>query len=508
MLTCCRESRLQLLWPLLLAILFWHSTSSAQTKVRSSQINLGDNSAFTGNLSDTPRQNQFAGYPLNNVRYVDGIFYPYTATGIQNCINDARTLGSGTGFCDARGVPSIALGTTEIDVGDGIHAVVLLLPTFATWTSAITNGTGCAIKQFNKTSIIGTTTAGSALFVLAPASAATNAFALYCTDPSAPGGGSYIHAEGMGITNTVGATMAKAAFVVQHLFDNTEYRDIFVSNTSGKGVVVADACCGTTFYNLTINGQYGSGAIPLVIGDSGIGGILSGGVVGVSFVNASVTHPGSGQNNIQISDSNFNENIQFDNLYMEPNNVDTKTALVQIFANAHNITFNGFNASGAWAALCTSYVVDVATWAGPSNDVFLNGKSGCTNASNIVNDHITGVQLHGAAAFGQAPAYISGTLIWQTGTEYCGATTGARQACAKTIQTAPLIVWGDVQLNTTPTQSITTLPFSDAFYSCTGSDLTTAAGIVSFNTYASSSVTIQETGGVNTDHLRYLCVGH
>lgn len=92
--------------------------------------------------------------------------------------------------------------------------------------------------------------------------------------------------------------------------------------------------------------------------------------------------------------------------------------------------------------------------------------------------------------------------------EYCGATTGATQACAKTVQTLPIIVWGDVTLNTATSQSITTLPFTDALYSCSGSDLTTAAGVVTFNTYASTSVTIVETGGVNTDHLRWQCAGH
>jgi len=92
--------------------------------------------------------------------------------------------------------------------------------------------------------------------------------------------------------------------------------------------------------------------------------------------------------------------------------------------------------------------------------------------------------------------------------EYCGATSGGTQACAKTVQALPLIVWGDVTLNTATSQSITTLPFTDGLYSCSGSDLTTAAGIVSFNTYAAASVTIAESGGMNTDHLRYQCVGH
>lgn len=93
--------------------------------------------------------------------------------------------------------------------------------------------------------------------------------------------------------------------------------------------------------------------------------------------------------------------------------------------------------------------------------------------------------------------------------EYCGATSGATQACAKTVQNLPIVVFGDVTLNTATTQAITTLPFTAAAdYSCSGSDLTTAAGTVSFPTYTSGAqVTIQETNGANTDHLRWMCVG-
>lgn len=91
---------------------------------------------------------------------------------------------------------------------------------------------------------------------------------------------------------------------------------------------------------------------------------------------------------------------------------------------------------------------------------------------------------------------------------YCGATSGATQLCSQTMERLPFIAWGDVLLNTATTQSITGLPFTAATYSCSGSDLTTAAGVVSFNTYANTSVTIQENGGANTDHLRFICAGN
>jgi hypothetical protein len=91
---------------------------------------------------------------------------------------------------------------------------------------------------------------------------------------------------------------------------------------------------------------------------------------------------------------------------------------------------------------------------------------------------------------------------------YCGATSGATQNCTQTVQSAPLTVHGDVTLNTATTQSIGNLPFTAATYSCSGSDLTTVTGIVNFNTYANGSVVISESGGTNTDHLRYICVGN
>jgi hypothetical protein len=94
--------------------------------------------------------------------------------------------------------------------------------------------------------------------------------------------------------------------------------------------------------------------------------------------------------------------------------------------------------------------------------------------------------------------------------EDCGATSGASQRCAKIIKASPVVVFGEVTLNTAATQVISTLPFTgSATYSCSGSDLTTPAGVVTFPTYTSGAqATIQETGGNMTDHLRWMCVGY
>ena len=94
--------------------------------------------------------------------------------------------------------------------------------------------------------------------------------------------------------------------------------------------------------------------------------------------------------------------------------------------------------------------------------------------------------------------------------EACGSTSGATQACAGTVESPGIIVFGNVTLNSAATQAITTLPFTAAGdYACTGSDYSTAAGIVSFSVYASgASATIKESGGATTDILYYMCVGY
>jgi len=111
-----------------------------------------------------------------------------------------------------------------------------------------------------------------------------------------------------------------------------------------------------------------------------------------------------------------------------------------------------------------------------------------------------------ADAIHQSPP-VSGTLSQATEL-YCGATSRATQACAKTVEHLPIIAFGDVTLNGTSSQLITKLPFTAATFSCSGSDLTNVAGTVSFNAYMSTSVTVYESGGGTADHLRYLCVGY
>jgi hypothetical protein len=166
------------------------------------------------------------------------------------------------------------------------------------------------------------------------------------------------------------------------------------------------------------------------------------------------------------------------------------------------------NTANTWGAiqhllsiLPVSSAAHVGESTNPWSNLFVGGGSG----------NYTDVQS--LASGRRAASFLNGSGLisfYQVGA--CGATSGATQACAGSPTSSPVVnsiaVFGEVTLNTAATQSITTLPFTaGGDYSCAGSDLTNAAGIVSFNTYTAASVTIQESGGGTSDHLRYFCIG-
>lgn len=121
-------------------------------------------------------------------------------------------------------------------------------------------------------------------------------------------------------------------------------------------------------------------------------------------------------------------------------------------------------------------------------------------------------QITSTLATGTAPLSIASTTPVATLTvsnhptlQDCGSTS----TCANTQKTAALVVRGSVAFPTATTVTLTALPFTSASsYSCTASDVTTAAGVVNATTYTSgSSVIFTETNGTNTDTIRYSCIG-
>jgi len=54
----------------------------------------------------------------------------------------------------------------------------------------------------------------------------------------------------------------------------------------------------------------------------------------------------------------------------------------------------------------TAYMVDIATWGGPTNDTF-SGFESVTH--KLINDHVTGTQINGDSTYGANALYISGS---------------------------------------------------------------------------------------------------
>jgi hypothetical protein len=198
-----------------------------------------------------------------------------------------------------------------------------------------------------------------------------------------------------------------------------------------------------------------------------------------------------------------------------------------IFSNAYNsrnLTVLGIVATSGnlVADQINDKIISASAEGGSLGMYSVGGGSAHTliTSSPHLNSRFPGVALLGSASGSVthlAPP-VSGTNTITdpaaTGTtslaavENCGGTQGETQMCARSVETLPMIVWGTANLNSAASQSIEKLPFSDALFSCTGSDETTPAGIVSFSSYKSDSVIIRETHGATTDRLRYICVGH
>ena len=124
------------------------------------------------------------------------------------------------------------------------------------------------------------------------------------------------------------------------------------------------------------------------------------------------------------------------------------------------------------------------------------------NAANN-SAQITGTfSANRVVTFPDVSMTVSGSIF-----EDCGATSGSTQNCAATIKPVMYIVRGQTTLNGASSQAITNLPFSGSTYSCAGSDQTNTLGLVDFGSYGASSVVISQTGGGNTDLLKYICIG-
>jgi hypothetical protein len=157
------------------------------------------------------------------------------------------------------------------------------------------------------------------------------------------------------------------------------------------------------------------------------------------------------------------------------------------------------------------YVEDLSTHTGITNK-FAFKSLGASDTMSVAGPITTASQFTSTLATGTAPFSIASTTPVANLTVSNHPTLvdcGTTSTCSAARKTAALIVRGSVALPTAATVTVTSLPFtSSSSYSCTAGDQTNPAGVINATTYTSgSSVTFTETDGVNTDTIRYICVG-
>lgn len=202
----------------------------------------------------------------------------------------------------------------------------------------------------------------------------------------------------------------------------------------------------------------------------------------------------------------------------------------QAITGGHSLTVNTNFVVSATGDLNIGSLIGIqeATGEGDFGALSINSSGGgstcasvasvCWNAGNgspegVLAAHIGSIYSQLDSAGGAYGIWVKSNGVGITGwvqqpvlkVEDCGTTT----VCAKTVKPVPFVIFGDVTFPGATTVSLSSLPFtSSSSYSCSASDLTTAAGVINFTTYTSgSAATLTETGGTNTDHAKYVCAG-
>lgn len=327
---------------------------------------------------------------------------------INNAIADLVANSGGKGTVDARSCTGNQTISQEIDVGNNANTtnVSLLLPSNATWNITITDGVSCGIKQFTGSSIVGAgSITGAVMLITGSASANLNSF--YCTDPSPVGGGSYVRAEGFQLYNPNGSTVSTALMNVQKVFDNSVFRGITVANYSATdGLRVYSACCGTSFHNLTLNGNGTGGNQLHVFADASTRN------TDISFYSLSADHPGSGFSSVLINGGAttptdaVNSNINFYGLYTEDTSTNPDTMLK--VADARGVNVYGWTVLASATPSASFVGLDISqTAANQVRNIDVYGyKYQAGSGGNGINNHITGKTYLTSTAF--VPHYLYG----------------------------------------------------------------------------------------------------
>ena len=290
---------------------------------------------------------------------------------INACI--AAVIIAGGGTCDASGLGGVQTISEQINVGSSTQVaanigVDLVLPNTGVWSVTITNGS-CGIMQYSRTALYrgGENGYGGNRLILSTNST-TRVDAIYCTDPSPAGGGSYIRAGGFWANNLYSGTLATALFHVQKLYDQSLFKDMGGDLAYGDVWVVSQVQSGSKFDQ--IHGEAGDG--------SGTTGgyplhVLNG-TADVRFTSSSFNNPGTGKSNILVDAGTYD--VTFDGVYEEHATADPTDSNI-VASGAYDISFTHMGVTASTAANC---------WQNNTTTGFSVRDSYCYAGINSIND--------------------------------------------------------------------------------------------------------------------------
>src|SRR5260221_2813085 len=319
--------------------------------------------------------------------------YPCTTAGAKAAIADALALANGVTvpIVDARRCQTMTI-TSEIDWGNASGAnLTAYFSNGSVWTvTGMTDGVSCAFKQFGHTDLRGEGGVNNP-FMLHGGLASNNLSAIYCLGSS--GNSIYYRADNIQIYNPNGATVANGAAYFNGADDNSNWSNFTVASYGTVGLNLNNLCCSSNFYNFTTQGNHVAGSVPLQIGNNDIG---------VSFFGTSADHPGAGLPAIKITGAN--DVVSFSGItYMESNNVDTTTPLIQVTeAGAGSaISFDTILSSPTdtntamiiqntgTSSITVKQIRKIGTSSGTNciNEVGLGAQAPCDSISNVLTNY-------------------------------------------------------------------------------------------------------------------------
>lgn len=311
------------------------------------------------------------------------------AAQINSCLSKLAA-GSG-GTCDARMYNGTQYMSQQINVLPG---TVLLLPQMGAWVWDLRDGVSAGLMQYNGSSIVGSATGGGGNgMLLLPGSNSTNMLALYATDGSPNGGGSYTYASGFNALNMTysGARFSHGLVYTRLLFDESRIERVTSVNEFGDAWHVYGVCCDTEFVQIQASSNYGpQGGTPMTVENA------VGTEHGSSFsLSGTINAAGTGHPNLDIQDGN--NQMDFPEVYMETNGsaADLTTAVVRVTTTSTNtpiLRFRGGTVNLNSSKPCFSIPAAFSPLQGMENDGWCGPKYSNTvtlNASTFNNATIT-----------------------------------------------------------------------------------------------------------------------